>query len=269
MLKFQHIRRLLSWIRHSKGGAIAAKEFKKMRLKYVFLVVLFLSAMIISYKTTSVTNPQTSHTIFSTEGVSLSKHVQDAKEKGKKKVVFPAPIGIPSQVESLSQAIDTYPVLVVQLVAQKSYAQGEDDIITWHKFKIIENLSKNKAFYSSNMNLQEALPEETFYQELKEDEFLIPQSGGSLNVDGITLIQESSKFPLLSLNQKYLLFPSKNPSEKIGRMELGPYGVFTVNPDESLSPLVKQETPIGKDIKQYQGNSLSRLKTSLSELNSR
>lgn len=242
-----------------------------MKLKPILLVAfLFLGAMIVSLKITSVTDPQTSDTIYSRKWATLAERAQEAKEKGKKRVVFPAQIGNPAHVESLSQAFDLFQVLVVKPVAQYSAALGKDGIVTWHKFKVIEDLSQDNTPYTSHMNLMEILPGEIDYYKLEEDEVLVPQYCGILNVDGITLIQETDEFPLLSKRQKYLLFLSKNPYEKFGRMVLGPSSVYAVNPDNSLRPLVErqhaiQHHPIYRDLKQNYARSLNRLKENMSK----
>ncbi|HYP26716.1 MAG TPA: hypothetical protein VE262_08365, partial [Blastocatellia bacterium] len=96
-------------------------------------------------------------------------------------------------------------------------------------------------------------------------EFLVFQSGGILNLDGVTLIQETSHYPLLSVNQKYLLVVEKSPSNKVKRMLSGPYGVFTVTENNLLDPVGKEPTPLSRDITRRYGRSLERLKAEVSK----
>lgn len=201
-----------------------------------------------------------SDTIFSRQAATLTERVQDAKQKGKKRVVFPAPIGIPLEIRSLSEAFDNLQVLVVQPVSQQSYSQGDSDIITWHRFKIIDDLSHANARLTPNRNLEEILPKNITLQDLGNDEVLIPQAGGILNLDGVTLIQETHRFPLLSAHQQYLLFVSKHPSGKLAEMEYGPFGVLVIDQNGQLSPLIDRADPIMNDIRQFYGSSLTRLK---------
>jgi hypothetical protein len=239
-----------------------------MKLKIILLVfTVFLGFMILSLKTISVTNLQSSNTIYSEEWATLLERVQKAKELGKNKVIFPAPIGIPTYVENLSEAIDKNRIIVVQPIIRKSYPQGEMDIITWHKFRIIEELSPGRDSNTSLDYSIEALPEEIDGDLLpvEDNEILVRQAGGILNIDGITLIQETAKFPLLSNREKYLLFISKNSSQKVGRIGLGPYGVFAISHDNLLIPLVKSQHPIGRDIKRNFRHSLDRLKMNLNK----
>jgi hypothetical protein len=203
---------------------------------------------------------QASNTIFSRRAATLAERVQEAKQQGKKRVVSPAPIGIPVDIKSLSEAFDNLQVFVVQPISQESYPQGDSDIVTWHKFQIIDDLSHPNARQTSHRELEKILPKNIALQDLSNDEVLICQAGGILNLDGVTLIQETDAFPLLSAHQKYLLFVSKNPSEKIAKLELGPFGVFAIDQDGQLSPIIDRESPIINDIRQFYGSSLARLK---------
>lgn len=243
-----------------------------MKLKLALLVaIIFIGTMILSFRSTSVTNQQLSDTIYSREWATLSERAQNAREQGKKRVVFPAPVGIPRHLESLSEAFSDYRVLVVEPLTQKSYAQANMDIVTWHKFKIVEELSQENTFNASDGNLIDDLPKEIaeVLLPVEEGEILVPQAGGILNLDGITLIQETDQFPLLSMNQKYLLFVSKDSSKKIGRMDLGPNGIFEITQDNLLNPLITRRHPINRDMERYYGRSLSNLRAHLSRRNSK
>ncbi len=200
-----------------------------------------------------------SDTIFSRQAATLTERVQEAKQQGKKRVVFPAPIGVPVDIKNLSDAFDNLQVLVVQPISQESYPQGDSDIITWHRFKIVNDLSHANARQTSHRDLEKILPKNIALQDLSDDEVLIPQAGGILSLEGITIIQETNAFPLLSTHQEYLLFVSKNPFERIAKMEMGPFGVLVINQNGQLSPLIDRESPIINDIRQFYGSSLARL----------
>lgn len=232
-----------------------------MVVKSLALVALLLVVSIIMIiGNQAPREPQASDTIFSRRAATLAERVQEAKQQGKKRLVFPGPIGNPLAIKSLSDAFDNLQVLVVQPISQESYPQGDSDIVTWHRFKIIDDLSHANARQTSHRNLEEILPKNIALQDLSDDEVLVRQAGGILNLDGVTLIQETDVFPLLSAHQKYLLFLSKSPSEKIGEMELGPDGVFTIDQEGNLSPFINREQPVYNDIRQFYGSSLARLK---------
>jgi hypothetical protein len=233
-----------------------------MVLKSLALVaLLIISSIILAIGNRVQREPQASDTIFSRRAATLAERVQEAKQQGKKRLVFPAPIGIPAHINNLSEAFDNFQVLVVQSVSQESFPQGDSDIVTWYKFKIIDDLSHANARQTSHRELEKVLPRSLALQDLNNDEVLIRQAGGVLNLDGVTLIQETDDFPPLSGHQKYLLFLSKSPSEKIARMEFGPFGVFVIDQDGQLLPLTDSGHPIHNEIKEFYGNSLARLKT--------
>jgi hypothetical protein len=247
------------------------KEVRDMKLKLVVLVtIVFLGTMILSFKTTSVSDPQSPDTIYPNERASLLEYVQKAKDEGKKKVVISAPIGIPLDVVSLSDALSKLSLIVVQPVAQKSYAQGEEDIITWIKFKIIEDLSQKEFTTALDNNLTDVLPHEVADALLPigEDEILVPQAGGRLDWDGVTLISETSRFPLLSMDQRYLLFVERSHSGKIGRTQLGPHSVFTISEPGQINPLLPKPHPVSRDIKRYYGDSLNQMKKDIGKRSS-
>jgi len=206
---------------------------------------------------------QASDTIFSRQASTLAERVQDARQQGKNRVVFPAPIGIPFHVKSLSEAFDNFQVLVVQPISQESYPQGDSDIVTWHRLKVIDDLSHANARQTSHQELEGLLPRNIALQDIGNDEVLVRQAGGILNIDGITLIQETDRFPLLSIHQRYLLFLSRSRSEKIASMELGPDGVLAIDQKGQLSPLVEHEHPVNNEIRQSYGSSLTRLKAKI------
>jgi len=225
---------------------------------FALVTLLIVVSIILAVGNRAQREQPASDTIFSRQAATLTERVQDAKQQGKKRVVFPAPFGNIVHITSLSDAFDKLQVLVVQPISQESYPQGDSDIVTWHRFKIIDDLSHANAHLTSNGNLEEVLPKNIALQNLSDDEVLIPQAGGILNLDGVTLIQETNKFPLLSAHQQYLLFVLKKPSEKIG--EVGPFGVFVIDQDGQLSPLIDHKGPIINDIREFYGNSLARLK---------
>lgn len=224
------------------------------------LTLLVIASIIMAIGNQAQREPQASDTIFSRNASTLAERVQEARRQGKNRIVFPAPLGIPAHVKSLSEAFDNFEVLVVQPISQESCPQGDSDIVTWHRFKVIDDLSHANARQTSHQELEALLPKNIALQDIGNDEVLVRQAGGILNIDGVTLIQETNDFPLLSTHQRYLLFLSKSRSEKIARMELGPDGVLAIDQEGQLSPLVDHKHPVYNEIRQSYGSSLARLK---------
>jgi len=237
----------------------------KIKLSILTLTAL-LVAMTVSLKSSSKNKQEPSDSTYTTEWATLSERVQLAKRQGKNRIIFPGPVGIPAIPGSFSKALEEYRVVVAQLIAQKSYPRGETDIKTWNKFKVLDELSQDYATDSYANSSAETLPEEIDQALLpiQENEFLAVQSGGVLNLDGVTVIQETSHYPLLSVNQKYLLIVEKSSSKMVKRMLSGPYGVFTITANNHLDPVGKETTPLSLDITRRYGRSLERLKAKVS-----
>src|SRR3954447_5800355 len=84
-----------------------------MVLKSLALVALLLIVSIIMViGNQAPREPQASDTIFSRRAATLAERVQEAKQQGKKRLIFPAPIGNPLAIKSLSDAFDNLQVLV-------------------------------------------------------------------------------------------------------------------------------------------------------------
>jgi len=241
-----------------------------MKLKTILLVVIiFFSIILLAFSITPATNKQSSEPFYPTGWGTLSEYAQQAKKQGKKQALISAPYPCGSYVGSFSEALTGRRVLIVKMVAQKSYPLVET-IVTWHKFKIIEDLSADKSSNASDDSFYKTFPAEIDGDLLpvEEDEILVRQAGGTVKVDGVTLTSETHHFPLLSPHQKYLIFVTKESLHKIGSIDVGPGGVFTVTKHNHLNPLIEPRHPIGLGIKEYYDSSLDNLRMDLSRRNS-
>ena|ERR1044072_5100844 len=240
----------------------------KIKLIGLILVALFLLALGTA-KTIFVSKKQDSDTLYLRELDSLAGRAQKAKAQGKKRVIFPAPIPMTYQVNSLKEALSTFKAVRARLIKEKSYALGPDEIVTWYKFAITEVISPDDATEASQPESE--VPSEEVDQDLlpvKEDEVLIPQPGGTLVIDGVTLIQESDHTVSFLPSQEYLLFLSKRFSGRAKVIEMGPFGMFLIISDDFLLPVFDRTSPLTRDIEMLHGNSLSRLKASIAHRNS-
>ncbi len=192
---------------------------------------------------------------------SIKWFVKRAKEQKKTKVFVPPPEESYAEVKSLEDATAQYSALIVEPVEQRTVIWDEAQIVTWHKLKVIEFVS-----YPSQGCAQcigsltapvEMLP-------LKVGEVLVPSYGGSLVIDGVQLESRESDFgvhPLL--HQRYLVFLSLDPAKSIGKLALGPHGIFVVNPQDQIRPILNSKSMLGRDLDLKLGNSLTKLKDHL------
>ena len=65
-----------------------------------------------------------------------------AKEKGQKEVYVPTPLEAPPAVGGWDDALARFTVVVAELVEKKSYVESPRNLVTWHKFKVVEYLSR-------------------------------------------------------------------------------------------------------------------------------
>ena len=241
-----------------------------MKIKLIGLILVALFLLVLgTTKTIFVSNKQRSDTIYLRELDSLAGRAQKAKALGKKRVIFPAPIPIYAHVPALKEALSTFKAVRAQLIKEKSYAMTPDEIVTWYKFAITEVISPDDATETSRP--ESDLPFDVVDQDLlpvKEDEVLIPQPGGTLVIDGITLVQESDNTVSLIPSQEYLLFLSKRFSGRAGIIEMGPFGIFLIKSGDVLEPVFDRETFLRRDIEMLHGRSLSHLKASIAHSNS-
>lgn len=186
---------------------------------------------------------------------------KEAKNNGQKKVGVPAPLieyaGGAGTI-SAEEAFASSTVVVAHLVSKEStYLQ--DDITTWNKFAIDETLSKGK-----DVPCRDCVPAfapETLLP-LLPAEFLIPKTGGTVNIDGVEVQQLLRGYPEYELNQKYVLLINVYSSgfpHTVG----GPVGVFKVLPNDKLAPIGESDHKIRKDFKDLYGNSLAQIRKHL------
>lgn len=191
----------------------------------------------------------------------LKWYANEAKNKGEQKVAVPGPLieylgdaGLISAEEAFSSST----VVVAHLVSKQS-TYRDDDITTWNKFAIDETLSKAKELPCPGCVLPS--PPATVLP-LSPGEFLVPKTGGTVNIDGVEVQQYLQDYPEYELNQKYLLLLMLYPSG-VARTMGGPVGVFKVLPNDKLAPISESDHKIRKDFKDIYGNSLDQVRKHL------
>lgn len=98
----------------------------------------------------------------------------------------------------------------------------------------------------------------------KAGEVLVPTYGGTLVIDGVQVESRDSDFgehPYRS--GRYLLFISLDPAKSVGKLALGPHGIFVLNPNDQIAPIINSKSMLGRDLDLKLGNSLTKLKDHL------
>ena len=228
-----------------------------MKIKLIIIVLLVAAAAAIGVVRTASTIQQKQ----APDKDSLKWYAKEAKNKGQKKVGVPAPLveylggaGLISAEEAFSSSS----VVVAHLVSKQSTYRN-NDIRTWNKFAIDETLSEAKELL--NPGYAPSSPPATLLP-LSPGEFLLPKTGGTVNIDGVEVRQFVEDYPEYELNQKYLLLITLYPSG-VARTFGGPVGVFKVLPNDRLAPISESEHKIRKDFKDLYSNSLDQVRKHL------
>jgi len=229
-----------------------------MKAKLITIVLLVAAAVAIGavVRTASTTQQKRAP-----DKDSLKWYANEAKNKGQKKVGVPAPLveylggaGLISAEEAFSSST----VVVAHLVSKQSTYRN-NDIRTWNKFAIDETLSEAKDLPCPGCVLPS--PPATLLP-LSPGEFLLPKTGGAVNIDGVEVQQFVEDYPEFELNQKYVLLLLLYPSG-VARTFGGPVGVFKVLANDKLAPISESEHKIRKDFKDLYGNSLDQVRKHL------
>jgi len=191
-------------------------------------------------------------------------HAEQAKQKNRGDVTLMAPVGIYSgSASDLEDALSNYSVVIAQPVAEQTAIFDEEntanDIVTWHKLRVIEYLSRNT-------NTPQSFPKSLLPERLlplRPDEVLVNKIGGALNVDGVKLTMTDGGFPPLSKNKQYLMFLAIEASG-FASVGVGPGGVFTVEGNNKLRPHGKGNKKIATELEARFGGSVDSLRTHLS-----
>ena len=136
-------------------------------------------------------------------------------------------------VNGFDEAKNRYSIIAVQLVSSSSHQLGTDEIISWHKFRVLENLS-SKPYCSACPTIPN--PPSTLFP-LNPDEILVPSGDGSLVINGVTINDYEYRLPTYTVSEKYVLFLNFDASSKVGDTAIGPVGALAIDANGNLSPV--------------------------------
>lgn len=209
----------------------------------------------------------------------IAWHARLAKAKGEREIV--TPLMVRSRypgVENLDEALSLYGAVVAQPIKKKSYITStlesesyneirnrvkDDQIHTWYKFRILENLSGKplsayRACCDPDSDWGKLIPQEML--PVNEDEFMIEIDGGTVEIDGVKVTQNSGRTKF-SESERYLLFLVTDVSGKVAGFGMGMDGVYTISRENTLVPISKRNERVIQDITGLYNSSLDSLKT--------
>ncbi len=182
-----------------------------------------------------------------------------------------------STVENLDEALSEFSPVVAQPIRKKSYITGalvldsdneirkldkDDQIHTWYKFRILENLSgkslRGCSSCQDDVDWEKLIPQDML--PVNKDEIMMRVDGGTVEIDGVT-VTEIYQLPKFSESNRYLLFLATENSEKVAGFGMGRSGIYTISPENKLIPASKENDRVIHDITSLYNSSLDSLKT--------
>jgi len=188
----------------------------------------------------------------------LKRSIQDAKARGENTVELSV-IGCGSDIGSLQSALSRDTVVVADLLDKKTYADTFG-LRTWYRFKTREILVEHPFPRHSPFSFADA-PSDLL--PIREDEFLIQEANGQIEIDGVT-VKQYSNGPRYREGQTYLLFLTMDASKRSAfRSGTDPLGVFLVDSEGNLTPYLDEPYSFATEIAKRFNNSLTNLRDAL------
>ena len=192
------------------------------------------------------------------EAGTLRARILEAKAKGENTVELSV-LACGWEMGGLQQALSRDTVVLAELVEKKTY-EGSYGLHTWYRFKIEETLVE-RTHPLPNLHKGRSGPSDML--PVAEDEFLINETNGQMEIDGVTVIQRSNGAKYLEA-QTYLLFLWIDPSQRIAtRAGTDPLGVFLVDTDGNLSSYIDQPYPLKTELNKRFKNSVNNMRQAL------
>jgi hypothetical protein len=212
----------------------------------------------LSYWWVRLTNPP--------ENGSLRWRVQEAKRRGERQDgIFIHNCGtvLTNPQEALKDALSNFAVIVAEPIEKKSY-EGKYYVKTWYRFRIIETLNPRPLAHCPGCINSSDPPSDL--PPVGNDEILILQSGGTIMIDGVEVIDSFSRQPSYSLSQKYLLFLIPGSTKWNSIQGLGSAGIFEVDSKGILKHTTSHHNALSIYFLKHHQNSLDRLKSDIQRL---
>lgn len=192
------------------------------------------------------------------EAGTLRARILEAKARGDHRVELGV-LACGWDIGGLRQALARDTVVLVELVGKKTYEERYG-LHTWYRFKIQETLVAHPPPRLENWYFSSAPPD---MLPIAEDEFLVQETNGRMEIDGVTVIQHSNGAAYLE-DQTYLLFLWIDPSKRTAtRTGTDPLGVFLVDNDGNLSSYLNRPYPLKTELGKRFKNSVHNMRRAL------
>jgi hypothetical protein len=152
--------------------------------------------------------------------------IERAKELGKKEVILPPCIAIPSLDLSLEELLRDYGLLRVKVIdTETTVAEPYADIETWYKVEILETLRPQAKVIDGAPPFE--LPGRLL--PLLPSQSILVAQGGVITVDGVAVVREVSAFDVVYIpKEEYLIVGLLDYGGKLIRPSSGRASVFHI-----------------------------------------
>ncbi len=187
------------------------------------------------------------------------EEIESAKKQGKKEVMLPGAIAIPTAELSLEELLRDYGLLRFKVIDKETtVSEPYADITTWYKVEIVETLRRQRK--ASDQAPPFELPGRLL--PLLPSESLMVVSGGVINVDGITVVREVSTSEVVYIpREEYLIVGFLEYGGKLIRPSSGRASVFHVINKRLMSG--QKEHRLVREIEERYGNDLDLLRSDM------
>jgi hypothetical protein len=179
------------------------------------------------------------------------KDIESAKEQGKKEVILPPGIDLPTPDLSLKDLLRDYGLLRVKILdTETTVSEPDADIMTWYKVEMVETLHRQ------NKRSDEPMPFEAPSRllPLLPSESLLVISGGVINVDGVAVVREvSTESVVFITKEEYLIVAYLDYGGKLIRPSSGRASVFHII-NNRLNSAQKEHRLVREIEKRYGGD---------------
>ncbi|HKO98762.1 MAG TPA: hypothetical protein VJU86_17315 [Pyrinomonadaceae bacterium] len=189
----------------------------------------------------------------------LKGRILDAKAEGLDRVELSV-IVCGWNIGNLRTVLARDTLMLARVKDKKTFA-GTYDLTTWYKFQIVDALSEKPLPKIPGYESPHPAPQEM--QPIRDDEFVIPETNGQLEIDGVTVKQYSNGVNY-KVGDTYLIFLNLSPATRVAfRSGTDPLGVFLVHKDGTFSPYLKEPYSLGDQMAKRFGNSTENLRNAL------
>jgi len=190
-------------------------------------------------------------------GLTLRERARLAKAKGEGEVTLPqGETATWVEFGSFNATLSHCTAVIARPIAMRTYISKDDNIATCYKFKSVEVLSEappSKYPFNSANIFPELLP-------VREDEFVLCRSGGTVEIDGVKLNAIERRFPPLVLTKKYLVFSEFSKDKKMAALCYGGTSALVINENGTMDTLNGRQNNLKSAVDAQFSNSIEQLR---------